>query len=268
MSQGDVSQGDASQGDVSAPDPALVRGLEERCFNAWPALRTLIVDGWALRLSDGHTRRNNSASPLWPSSMAPSQLLDLVETTFHGAGLRPIVRLTPLAGPGVEAALIARGYVDEDATFVMGADDAGGEPVCAAGVEVRLSERLEDAWIDKAMNAYGHGEKGARALRRSLPLIVPAHVYATVLVEGRPLAFGLAVAERGWTGLYDLVVDPAARGQGLGSIMVAALRRWGGSQGAPRGYLQVRADNSAARNLYARCGFRGLYRYGNYARPA
>ena len=32
-------------------DIDLVRALEQRCFNAWPTLRTLHVDGWVLRLA-------------------------------------------------------------------------------------------------------------------------------------------------------------------------------------------------------------------------
>lgn len=263
-----MSAQDVSAKDRASVDTALVRALEERCFNAWPALRTLLVDGWVLRLSDGHTRRNNSATPFAPSMASPDAMIDMTEKTFAGAGLRPVLRVTALADPRLEAALAARGYVDEDFSMVMTTDDAGPDVAPPPGVEVRLTTSLEESWIEAAMVAYGHGEKGARALRRSLPLILPAHAYVTVLSEGRPAAFGLGVAERGWLGLYDLVVDPALRGRGLGGVMVAALRHWGASQGAPRGYLQVRAANAPARALYARLGFRDAYGYGNFAKPS
>jgi ribosomal protein S18 acetylase RimI-like enzyme len=254
---------------VSEIDLDLARGLEERCFNAWPALRTMLVDGWVLRLSDGHTRRNNSATTFAPSSLPARTALDLVEATFRREGARPVVRLTPFAAADVAPELAARGYVDEDATWVM----AASAPVSAAaasetaGLEIRLTRALEEEWTQAAMIAYGHGAAGARSLRRTLPLILPDHAYVTVSCEGKALAFGLGVAERGWIGLYDLVVDPAARGRGLGSAMIAALRAWGAEQGAPRAYLQVRAANLGARALYARLGFRDVFRYGNWARP-
>jgi len=43
---------------------AAVRGLEERAFNAWPALQTVLVDGWAFRWANGYTKRANSANAL------------------------------------------------------------------------------------------------------------------------------------------------------------------------------------------------------------
>jgi ribosomal protein S18 acetylase RimI-like enzyme len=249
---------------VSKVDLDLVRGLEERCVNAWPALRTLMVDGWALRLSDGHTRRANSATPLYPSARPLAETLDMVEATMRAAGLTPVVRVTPLAAPDLAPLLRARGWIEDDPAGVF---VALAPPVFApppAGVAVRLDARLTEDWLAPAMAAYGHGERGAAALRRMLPLIALPHVYATLTLDGAPAAFGLAVAERGMVGLYDLVVAEAARGRGLGRALTQTLRRWGAEQGAPAAYLQVRVANPAARALYAGLGFREAYSYVQY----
>ena len=249
---------------MSEVDLDLVRGLEERCVNAWPALRTLTVDGWALRLSDGHTRRANSATPLYPSARPVAETLDMVEATMRAAGLAPVVRVTPLAAPEVAPLLRARGWIEDDPAGVF---VASAPPVLAplpAGVALRLDRRLSEDWLAPAMAAYGHGERGASALRRMLPLIALPHVYATLTLDGAPAAFGLAVAERGMVGLYDLVVVDAARGRGLGRALTQALRRWGAEQGAPAAYLQARVANPVARALYASLGFREAYRYVQY----
>lgn len=240
-------------------DPDLVRALEERCFNGWPALSTALVDGWVVRLSDGHTRRANSASALTPSRIAPEALVETVEALFSARGLAPLFRLTPLADPAVERLLARRGWREEEPSVGMVADAASAAG--GAHEAVRLSAALEPDWIDAAMAAYGKGPAAAASLRRMLPLIAPAHVYATVRLEGVAVGWGLAVADRGYVGLYDLVVAEAARGRGAGSRMIAALLGWGRAQGARRAYLQVREPNVGARALYRRHGFRDAYRY-------
>lgn len=253
---------------MSGVDLALVRGLEERCANAWPALRTVMIDGWALRLSDGHTRRANSATPLYPATRPVAETLDLVETTMRGAGLTPVVRVTPLAAPGVAAELTRRGWVEDDPSGVFVGAAPPPATALPTGVTARLDDRLTGDWLVPAMTAYGHGDKGAAALRRTLPLIALPHVYATLALDGRPAAFGLAVAERGMVGLYDLVVAEAARGRGLGRALTQALWLWGAQQGAGAAYLQVRVANTAARALYAAMGMREAYRYVQFVAPA
>ncbi len=240
----------------------LVRAIEERGFNSWPALRTALVDGWVVRLSDGHTRRANSASPFAASRLAPAALIAAIEPLFRQAGLRPVFRITPLADASVEKRLVADGWRDDDPSLGMFAAEPLGAPDPAVTFEPQASE----TWIEAAMAAYGHGEKGAAALRRLLPLIALPVAFATLIEDGEPLAFGLAVAERGMVGFHDIVVAPKARGRGLGRRLVAALIDWGRRQGAPQAYLLVREANEPARALYRSLGFAEVYRYANMAR--
>jgi N-acetylglutamate synthase len=245
-------------------DIALVRAIEERSFNSWPALKTALVDGWVVRLSDGHTRRANSASPYASSRLGPDALIDAVEPMFAAAAVKPVFRLTPLADPAVEVRLAARGWRDEDPSMGLFAED----PVGANDPAVRFEQHASEDWISGAMTAYGQGEKGARALRRLLPLIAWPAAFATLIERGEPLAFGLAVAERGMTGLHDIVVAPSARGRGLGRRLVAALHHWGRKQGGESGYLFVREHNEPARALYRTLGYAQIYRYANMAKAA
>jgi N-acetylglutamate synthase len=244
------------------PDLDLVRAIEERGFNSWPALRTALVDGWVVRLSDGHTRRANSASPYFASRLGPDALIEIIEPLFKEAGLRPVFRITPLADPAFEKCLVARGWRDDDPSLGMYAV----KPFGAADPSVHFQPRASDDWINGAMAAYGFGEKGAAALRRTLPLITLPVAYATLVEEGEALAFGLAVAERGMVGFHDIVVAPKARGKGLGRRLVAALIDWGRRQGATSAYLLVREANAPARALYRSLGFVEVYRYANMVR--
>lgn len=82
--------------------------------------------------------------------------------------------------------------------------------------------------------------------------------------EGRVVGYTYAGIEgfdymslRGPAGvLYDIVVDPASRGQGVGKMLleatVAALK----SRGEPRIVLSTAEKNENAHRLFARAGFR------------
>ncbi len=56
--------------------------------------------------------------------------------------------------------------------------------------------------------------------------------------------------------VYDLVVDPAHRGQGIGRRLLDAMLAALAARGAPRVVLSTAARNEAAQRLFARAGFR------------
>jgi ribosomal protein S18 acetylase RimI-like enzyme len=56
-------------------------------------------------------------------------------------------------------------------------------------------------------------------------------------------------------------VDVASRRRGLGVTITSALAAAAARRGARRVLLQVETDNTAARALYFRCGFRDSHRY-------
>jgi len=241
-------------------DIELVRALEQRCFNGWPTLRTVLADGWVLRLADGHTRRANSASALYPSAMSAVELSEFVKAQFKAANLPPVIRLTPLAPHRLAQELAALGWSEDDPSLGLYAPKIIG----AADLGLSTEPRASDEWIAAAMHSYGYGDAGAKALRRMLDnLAVPA-AFATIYDAGKPVGWGLAVAERGMVGLYDLVIAPEKRGAGLGRKLVAGLLHWGKVQGATSAYLQVRVGNAPARRLYESLGFTIAYLYTHW----
>jgi ribosomal protein S18 acetylase RimI-like enzyme len=242
-------------------DLTLTRTLEQHCFNAWPALRTLFVDGWVVRLSDGHTRRANSASALYPSSQLGADSVGAVRRLFERAKLTPIFRLTPLAPLACADVLAGQGWREDDPSFGMFAEHIGPIGVQSGAV---IEPIATDLWLSGAMNAYGYGIAGERSLRRMLANLVLPAAFATIVVDDDAVAWGLAVAEANVVGLYDLVVSPTARGRGIGRKLMRVLLAWGRMQGATAAYLQVRADNDAARVLYRSFGFRDAYRYTHW----
>lgn len=56
--------------------------------------------------------------------------------------------------------------------------------------------------------------------------------------------------------IHDIVVEEAARGQGVAKRLLAAASTWLAERGAPRVMLWTAAENAAARRLFAGLGFR------------
>src|SRR5215213_8610440 len=76
--------------------------------------------------------------------------------------------------------------------------------------------------------------------------------YAYAGVEGRDY-----MSLRGPAGvIYDIVVDPAHRGQGVGGMLLDATLKALEARGAPQVVLSTAEQNRAAQRLFVRAGFR------------
>ncbi|MFF5075614.1 GNAT family N-acetyltransferase [Actinoplanes sp. NPDC000266] len=72
-------------------------------------------------------------------------------------------------------------------------------------------------------------------------------------IDGRPVATGLGVCGPDVIGVFNVAVDPSARGRGLGRAMTARILADGFATGAAEAYLH---PSTAARPLYESMGFR------------
>jgi ribosomal protein S18 acetylase RimI-like enzyme len=233
-----------------------IRAVEERSFNAWPARRTVLSGGWVFRLSDGYTKRANSANALQPN-VPFAEVRAAAEALYARHDLPPVFRLSPLAPPEADRELDAAGYTFFDPSFVLIA------PMPAAGgaADVEIAHSPSHAWLDgfAAANGIANSRRPIHDLMVS-SIAMPA-AFATLREGGKPIGFGLAVYERHAVGLFDIVIAPSERRRGKGRVLTGALIQWGRSAGARTAYLQVREQNAVARRLYAALGFQEAYRY-------
>ena len=85
--------------------------------------------------------------------------------------------------------------------------------------------------------------------------------------EGHCVAAGMAVRDGDIVGMFDVVTDPGQRRKGHAAMLVEHLLAQGAAGGATTAYLQVEPENTAARALYGRYGFKDCYAYW-YRLPA
>jgi ribosomal protein S18 acetylase RimI-like enzyme len=172
--------------------------------------------------------------------------------------------LTGTEDGGADGVLDALGYLEFDPSLTMVADipaDLERDPAVA------ITAAAKPRWIEAAAASYGGDKANADVLGRIVRRIRQPAAFATLSLDGDDVAWGLAVAERGYVGLYDIVVAPRIRGVGLGRRLVTSLMAWGRKEGAARAYLQVREANNVAIELYRSLGFAPAYRYRHRVEP-
>lgn len=134
-------------------------------------------------------------------------------------------------------------------------------PIVAAppGVSIRLGQLRDDAaWSRLHEVAYAGRDdvpkvtpEDCEAARRA-----PGHVLVVAERDGAVLGFARGLELEPGEGLVDdVVVDPAARGQGIGGALVSALLEALARGGATTASLNVVAHERGAVALYCRLGF-------------
>ena len=242
---------------------SLVHTLEDISNHALPARLTLDYDGWLLRVADSPMRRANSAQAYAPSTLPLDEKIAYCEMFYRAHERRIVFKMISTWEPStLAAALIKRGYVEDCLTSIQVCDlVAGAAPVLPDGLTLEVLPQADDAWQAENRQLHDPTER---------PLLATPGMYAAITAQigcfrlmrvGETVGMGLGVLERGWLGLYTLIVAAEQRGRGYGTALVQALLHWGVSQGAHSAYLQVMCDNASAMRLYSRIGFREVYRY-------
>ncbi len=240
-----------------------MRHLEELAANAWPGLRTALVDGWVVRFADGYARRANSVLPLRDGSSSLEVRITRCEELFRREGLATAFKLFPEAEPrGLEAELERRGYERQACTSVMVLEDLNRpHPATIPGISVRIEGRLSEPWFEIYAKDHATPGRNVETARSIMEHIVPETRYVLLEGEDGPAACALAVIEDGWAGIFDVVVRKDLRGRGLGRYLMERTLVEAAAAGAERSYLQVMDENLPAVSLYRTMGYRVAYPY-------
>ncbi len=237
-----------------------IRTLEERSLSAWPALQTAYYDGWIIRWAKGYTRRANSVNPIYESHLPVAEKLAGCEAFFRGHNLPTVFKLTSAVYPAdLETQLIEHGYAREAGTIVQTADLQSA--VFASAPQLSVQPQVSHPWLEHFSRLNEVDPARIPLMEAMLSRIPATPAFATMSLDGAVVAVGLGVADKGYMGLFDIVVSAAQRGQGLGYQLVTGLLAWGQQQDAHTAYLQVVETNVPAQNLYAKIGFQEAYRY-------
>ena len=253
--------GARNDGRNPAFDADLLSRIEDAGLNASAPPQQRWLDGWLVRFSPGKAKRARCVNAVADGRLPVVQRLAACAQIFDAASLPLIVRITPFTLPtGLDATLERQGLRRFDDTRVMVLDDlnlpdAPTDPhidIHAVGLEA-FAQRVGAFRGSSVAQRQAHAER----LRNA-----PVPFFAFELrAEGEPVACGQFALEEPLVGLYDVFTEKSERGRGLAGTLCKHLLTEARSHGARHAYLQVEADNHAARSLYHRLGFRDGYAY-------
>lgn len=242
--------------------PKLIRKIEELSMNALPALQTQMDDGWILRYANGYTKRANSINPLYPSyDEDVIGKIERSEIAFTERNIQVAYKITPLASPSdLDHILETFNYSVASLTGVQALSLA--EMEAPSETNVLIYNEMPESRFHDFCRLNNILESNQSIFRKVLDNIIPTTCFIFVTDQKEAtLACGLGVLEDGYIGLFNIATDEEFRNQGYGTKLVRNLLYWGKENGAKNAYLQVVLTNDPALNLYARLGFKELYRY-------
>lgn len=239
----------------------MIRSFEEMSMNAWPALQTELYDGWIMRFADGYTKRSNSINPIYPSLLDLEKKIAVCESIYRSRNIPVIFKLTSdPAQSRLDGLLGQRGYVriDETSFRLLDLRDYQGSIPEGIGVD----SRLDDSWFGNFFRISETNEEAVQLTARRLLGNVRGEVLGiSKTVNGEVVGSGLGVIERGFVGVFDVIVDKPRRGMGYGHDILNGILSVAKEKQVETSYLQVVAGNTVAENLYEELGYREIYSY-------
>jgi ribosomal protein S18 acetylase RimI-like enzyme len=241
---------------MTAPDEEI-RRLEILADRAWPPAEVQVRDGWELRVSEpGIGRRVNSVAPREAGRRPLEEKVAQAEAFYRHRGLTPTLKLTAAARPaGLDEFLAGRGYRSEAEVSIQTLS------LTVPAAAPRLPAVPSPAWLEANAAVPSHYGAAPDAFLALIGRIDAPTGFAAVERDGQVAAIGMAVAEEGAVGIFEIGTRPEYRRRGLAREVMRTLLAWGAAGGASTAYLQVMLQNTPARSLYQALGFTEAYRY-------
>lgn len=268
---------------------AYIKLIEEISLNAWPSHKMELYDGWLIRFSHNYTHRTNSVTQVGASLLPAEEKIAYCERIYANYHTPAIFKISPLLDPAFDQMLAERGYEIQHTTetMTMKMQNFHCYPSVAAEYEyygrnsglpsfivypddviVLLQDRITDDWITSLFRLNGTTNPTLRRIVPSMFKAIPKEtIVASIQIDGRMVASGLGIMDRGHVGLYAIYVDPGCRRKTYARSICSAILSEARKKGAENAYLQVVQGNSCAKALYASLGFTDLYTYWFRAKP-
>lgn len=262
-------------------DITYIKLIEEISLNAWPSHKMELYDGWLIRFSHNYTHRTNSVTQVGASSIPVEEKIAYCEKIYGNYHTPAIFKISPLIEPSFDALLEKKGYEIQHITENMVMDFADFRPYEPVGAEyeyygrnsglpsfivypddviVQLRDRITDEWIHSLFRLNGTTTPTLRRIVPSMFKAIPKEtIVANIEIDGRMVASGLGILDRGHVGIYAIYVDASCRRKHFARSICSAILTEARKKNADHAYLQVVQGNIWAKHLYESLGFRSLY---------
>lgn len=241
--------------------------IEELSLKHWPALHTKEIDGWKLRTANGYTKRANCVSALISSSESMSEKIARCEQYYNAISQPTIFKLTPFSEPNLDEKLDQLNYTKQDTSLVMTMSLDSFQPINMPSLEqsdelrFTLLQHISIKWIEQYCQLSGISEHLIPTIIDMMAAIQGDIVCCSCSLNNEVVAVGLAVIDNQYISLYNIITAEHYRNKGIAGVLITKLLNVGLQNGVLTSYIQVVSDNSPARHLYEKLGYREQYPY-------
>ena len=238
-------------------DPILT---EEKCLNAFPALKTVLYKGCIIRFAETYSNRSNSANPLYTRREDYEDVIRYAEKLYADnkqAACFKVISTDPYAS--LDDLLERKSYEKIHETDILSLP-LQYTPL-NTDINIVLSSSFSDNWLRSMCALQAINETDAQTCTRILKAVQVETIVCSFFVNSEFAACGYATIENGWAGFYDIVVKKELRNKGLGRQVMLTLMNEAHKRGCTTGYLQVMKNNEPAYHLYEKLGFTYSYSY-------
>jgi GNAT superfamily N-acetyltransferase len=239
-------------------------GYEEKSLNAWPSLRTLVYKGCIIRLSNGYTKRANSANPLYIEDDNISKIIGFTQKVYSSFDQPAVFKIIDKDKfEEIDSTLENLNFKKIDTTNVM-VNDLTIDKISHGGptnLDINVDNKFTEEWIKSFIAINNIQENYKATVKQMLNQISIDLIVASIKENDKIIACGYGAIEDDFIGLYDIIVDEKYRGKGYGKNLVNSIINQAQNQNISHAYLQVVDTNNIAKGLYKSLGFKKLYNY-------
>ncbi|ODT81946.1 MAG: hypothetical protein ABS76_08865 [Pelagibacterium sp. SCN 64-44] len=232
--------------------------FERAGLRAWPGIEVEWDGAWVRRASGRYTKRSNSVQCFDPADEDDAEMRILAAARWmQQRDLPPVMRITPLTGPGVLAALDRLGWRDVEPCQLLAMPLGPTEP----DPRVRLFDLLDPVFLDIQQRLQAYSDQTAAGMRALLERVDIPAAGLVAYAGDVPVASALMDVADGIAVAGNVVTDPAFRRQGLAGAVMRSGLAWAHGLGAHTAALNVVGDNHGAQALYRGMGYTRQYDY-------
>ncbi|MHA1953667.1 MAG: GNAT family N-acetyltransferase [Candidatus Heimdallarchaeaceae archaeon] len=241
-----------------------IKILQEISILTWPPKMILYLNGWKIRISEGGTRRANSVSPLEYSGDNLKKDISTVENYYRTNELPSIFQLHDTFEPAnLQEELLSHGYEIKDETIVMVANiDGINLQSLNNKYEFHRLENEFDMWPYDPNEITDAIQIQIDERREIFSRITKSNLsFFTAEDNKKTVSVGVAVLQDNYMAIYGMFTHLDYRRKGIAQTILAKMVEWGDENLVDNVFLQVESENTSARNLYKKVGFKEKYRY-------
>jgi GNAT superfamily N-acetyltransferase len=235
--------------------------IEELTMNAWPSLQTILLDGWIIRMANGYTKRANSVNPIYSFENNLDEKIKYCEKLYSGNNLPAIFKIIECEEHKIiDKKLGESNYEKIDITSVQICDKI--ENVNLKPNKIIADNKFTENWKNCFYYCNNINDAKIKETIENMLKNVRHEAISVYKMENDTfIGCGYGVIEKGFVGIFDIIVKQEFRGKGYGKEIVETILAKSKEAGVKKAHLSVVNNNETAKKLYAKIGFKEIYKY-------